>query len=119
MPTTVLDGTNPQRTLPSLGAVRDFNRGLPCGAQLVAAVRGSGSYVVATFRLTERRGPRLGRSGRESAQLADTAFLIEKHHIVQWLRAARPGPARQRLLVEPERGLEPLAYDLQGRCSTS
>jgi len=90
VPTTVLDGTNPQRTLPSLDAVRDFNLGLPCGAQLVAAKRGEGSYVVATFRLTERRGPRPGRCGTGVGQLADTAFLIKKRHIVSWLRQPDP-----------------------------
>jgi hypothetical protein len=91
-PTTVLDGTNPQRTLPSAGAIRAFNRGLPCGAQLVGTVRGEDSYVVATFRLTERRGPRPGPCGAGVGQLADAAFLIEDRHIVSWLR--QPDPAQ-------------------------
>jgi hypothetical protein len=88
VPTIVLDGTNPQRTLPNMTAVRNFNRGLPCGARLVRTIRGKGSFVVATFRLTERPGP--GRCGGGVGQLADTAFLIEKHHIVQWLRQPDP-----------------------------
>ena len=90
VPTIVLDGTNPQRTLPSMTAVRDFNRGLPCGARLVRTTRGKGSFVVATFRLTERPGP--GRCGGGVGRLADTAFLIERRHIVQWLR--RPDPVQ-------------------------
>jgi hypothetical protein len=92
IPTIVLDGTNPQRTLPNMQAVRDFNRGLPCGARLVKTVRGRGSFVVATFRLTERPGPGSCEGG--VGNLADTAFLIEKHHIVQWLR--QPDPAQPR-----------------------
>jgi hypothetical protein len=88
VPTIVLDGTNPQRTLPNMRAVRNFNRGLPCGAKLVRTVRGQGSFVVATFRLTERPGP--GRCDGGVGQLADTAFLIEDRHIVQWLRQPDP-----------------------------
>jgi hypothetical protein len=88
IPTVVLDGTNPQRTLPNLKAVRNFNRGLPCGAKLVRTARGQGSFVVATFRLTERPGPGSCQGG--VGRLADTAFLIEDHHIVQWLRQPDP-----------------------------
>jgi hypothetical protein len=90
IPTTVLDGTNPPRRLPDRDAVRSFNRGLPCGARLVKAERGQDSLVVATFRLTERPGK--GSCGDGVDQLAATAFLIEKRHIVQWLRAADPAP---------------------------
>lgn len=94
IPTTVLDGTNPQRTLPDLAAIRDFNRGLPCGARLVKTVRGESSLVVATFRLTERPGP--GSCDGGVGNLAATAFLIEKRHIVRWLRQpdpTQPAPA--------------------------
>jgi hypothetical protein len=90
VPTIVLDGVNPQRTLPNMTAVRNFNRGLPCGARLVKTIRGKGSFVVATFRLTERPGR--GRCGGGVGRLADTAFLIERRHIVQWLR--RPDPVQ-------------------------
>ena len=88
VPTVVLDGTNPQRTLPNSKAVRNFNRGLPCGAKLVRTVRGQGSFVVATFVLTERPGPGSCEGG--VGRLADTAFLIEDRHIVQWLRQPDP-----------------------------
>ncbi len=140
VPAFVLDGTNPRRRLPNLNAVREFNRGLPCGAQLVETVRGQGWFVIATFRLTERSGPG-ARPCTGAGNLAATAFLIEDKHITQWLRAPDPRSlrrARRRVVgntgsegqvpcgyrpeakpVEPERGLEPLAYDLQGRCSTS
>jgi hypothetical protein len=88
IPTTVADGTNPLRKLPNRDSVREFNRGLPCGARLVKTKRGQDSFVVATFRLTERPGK--GECGDGVDQLAATAFLIEKKHIVQWLRAADP-----------------------------
>jgi len=90
LPSRVLDGANPLRELPSRGAARRFNRGLPCGARLVGTERGEDSYVVATFRLTERPGP--GRCGGGTGALARTAFLIEDRHIVQWLRVADPPP---------------------------
>jgi len=85
IPTIVLDGTNSQRSLPSMRAVRSFNRGLPCGARLVEATRGEGKFVIATFRLTERPGP--GQCGPSTDHLAAVNFLVENHHIVQWLRS--------------------------------
>jgi hypothetical protein len=88
IPTTVADGANPLRKLPDAGAVRQFNAGLPCGAKFVKAKRGKDSFVVATFRLTERPGR--GSCGDGVDHLAATAFLIENRHIVQWLRAADP-----------------------------
>ncbi|HEX2411717.1 MAG TPA: hypothetical protein VHJ39_11165 [Solirubrobacteraceae bacterium] len=91
VPAYVYDGTNPQlRTLPNRQAVRQFNAGLTCGAKLVRTQRGQGSYVVGTFRLTERPGP--GRCGSGVGNLASTAFVIEERHIVRWLRV--PNPSR-------------------------
>jgi hypothetical protein len=86
----VLDGTNPLRRLGDRNAIKEFNRGLPCGAKLVGTSRGQGSYVVATFRLTERPGR--GTCGTGVDHLAATAFLIEGRHIVRWLRG--PDPAQ-------------------------
>ena len=91
VPTVVLDGTNPKRSLDDKAALLEFNRGLPCGAQLVEAVRGNGKYVIATFRLTERTGPG-AQPGCSVGALAATAILIEDMHIVQWLR--EPDPAQ-------------------------
>ena len=88
-PTIVLDGANPQRTLPDRQAVLDFNRGLPCGARLVRTQRGQGSFVVARFRLTQRRGPG-ARPCTGEGNFAETIFLIENGHIVQWLRQPDP-----------------------------
>lgn len=89
VPAFVFDGTNPRRQLPNLNAVREFNRGLPCGAQLVEAVRGQGWFVIATFRLTERSGPG-ARPCDGAGNLAATAFLIEDKHITEWLREPDP-----------------------------
>ena len=89
IPARVLDGTNPLRELSDRPAVRQFNRGLPCGAQLVEAVRGQGWFVRATFRLTERTGPG-ARPCTGAGNLAETIFLIEDKHIVQWLRQPDP-----------------------------
>jgi hypothetical protein len=91
IPATVLDGTNPLRQLPSRSAVRDFNRGLPCGARLLETERGQRSYVIATFRLTERPGRGSCDSG--TGALARTAFLIRDRRIVQWVRVPDPPPA--------------------------
>ena len=66
----------------------DFNKNLPCGAKLVKTQRGESSFVIARFKLTERRGRRRLRHG--VAKSAYTAFLIERHRIVQWRRAADP-----------------------------
>jgi hypothetical protein len=90
IPSFVLDGTNPLRRLGDRKAIKEFNRALPCGAKLVKTVRGEGSFVIATFKLTERPGP--GTCGTGVDHLATTAFLIERHRIVQWLRG--PDPAQ-------------------------
>ena len=81
---------NPRAPVADRNEIKEFNRGLPCGAQLVDTKRGQGSFVVATFKLTERPGA--GTCGTGVDHLAATAFLIEDHHIVQWLRG--PDPAQ-------------------------
>jgi hypothetical protein len=87
IPALVADGTNPRRRLGDIDAVREFNRGLPCGAKLLETERGQDSFVVATFKLTERPG---GNCGTGVDHLAAAAVLIEKRRIVQWLRTADP-----------------------------
>jgi hypothetical protein len=81
----------PVLRLLSRDAVKQFNRGLPCGAELVGTERGAHALVIATFRLTERPGR--GRCGTGTGALARTAFLIRGERIVQWLRVADPPPA--------------------------
>jgi hypothetical protein len=88
VPVKVLDGTNPLRTLDDHAAVVDFNRRLPCGAKVVGTKRGQNSLVLTTFELTERPGP--GTCNGDVGALAAVGFLIEKRHIVQWLRGPDP-----------------------------
>jgi hypothetical protein len=89
LPAFIADGTTPKRRVADRAEIRAFNRGLPCGAKLVETKRGADSFVVATFKLTERRGPRPAACDGTGG-LAAVIFLVEKHHIVQWLRAADP-----------------------------
>jgi hypothetical protein len=91
VPVVVLDGANPLRRLPDRAAVREFNRGLPCGARLHETQRGPSSFVIATFLLTERPGR--GSCGTGAGELAATAFLIRDRHIVQWRRVPVPAGA--------------------------
>jgi hypothetical protein len=95
LPALIADGVRPKRRVADKAAIRAFNRGLPCGAKLLNTKRGADSFVVATFRLTERPGPRPGACGAGTDQRAAVVFLVENHHIVQWLRAddpAQPAP---------------------------
>jgi hypothetical protein len=78
----------PVLRLLSRDAVKQFNRGLPCGAELVGTERGTNALVIATFRLTERPGR--GMCGTGTGALARTAFMIRRGLIVQWLRVADP-----------------------------
>ena len=87
LPVLVADGTNPLRRLRKRADVVDFNKNLPCGAKLVKTQRGESSFVIARFKLTERRGSPACDGVGDSAY---TAFLIEGHHILQWRRAAQP-----------------------------
>jgi hypothetical protein len=84
----VVSNPAPVLRLLSRDAVRQFNRGLPCGAELIGTERGTNTLVIATFRLTERPGA--GSCGTGTGALARTAFLIRRDKIVQWLRVPDP-----------------------------
>jgi hypothetical protein len=73
----------------TIADARDFNRSLPCGAELTRA-EAEGEVTVATFRLTERPGP--GTCGSGTGMTAQTAFLIEGGEIVEWRRVDDAGP---------------------------
>jgi hypothetical protein len=88
LPVLIADGVNPLHPLKKRADVVDFNKTLPCGAKLVETQRGESSFVIAKFRLTERPGA--GECGTSVGNPAYTAFLIERHHIVQWRRALAP-----------------------------
>jgi hypothetical protein len=70
--------------------LRLFNRTLRCGAKLMRWERAPHRFVVATFKLTDRRG---GKCDATPGTLAAVAFLIRHRHIEQWLRVDVP-PAR-------------------------
>ena len=86
VPVTVLNGPSAV-VLRTRRAVREFNRELPCGAELTRWQRAPKHFVIATFRLTNRVGSRC--DGTPGA-LAAVAFLVRRGHIVQWLRVPVP-----------------------------
>jgi hypothetical protein len=86
VPVTVLNGPSVV-VLRTRRAVREFNRELPCGAELTRWQRAPRHFVIATFRLTNRVGSRC--DGTPGA-LAAVAILVRKGHIVQWLRVPVP-----------------------------
>ena len=91
VPVLVADGVNPLHSLQKRVDVVTFNRALPCGAKLVQTQRGESSFVIATFKLTERPGP--GECGTSVGNSNYTAFLIERRRIVQWRSALPPKPS--------------------------
>lgn len=90
LPAVVQNGTPPVRITSRIQA-REFNKLLPCGAQLVASAR-HGAYIYATFRLTDRVG---GGCGAGTGTLAATAFLIRNGKIAQWRRLPTPSGSPQ------------------------
>jgi hypothetical protein len=86
-PAIAANGSQPFR-LVTMRAVRHFNEGLTCGARFESAERDK-LYVVATFRLTNRRD-RPGACAQGVGQRARTLFLLRGGKIVQWIRAADP-----------------------------
>ena len=86
-PAIAANGSQPFK-LVTMRAVRQFNEGLTCGAKLEFAERDK-TYVVATFRLTNRTD-RPGACGPGVGQQARTLFLLRGGKIVQWIRAADP-----------------------------
>ena len=89
-PAIAANGSQPFKLL-TRRAVRQFNDGLTCGARLESVERDR-TYVVATFRLTERKGGP-GSCGSGVGNRARTLFLLRGGKIVQWIRAADPPDA--------------------------
>ena len=86
-PAIAANGGQPFR-LVTMRAVRHFNEGLTCGARLESTERDK-SYVLATFRLSNRRD-RPGACAQGAGHRARTLFLLRDGKIVQWIRAADP-----------------------------
>jgi hypothetical protein len=61
------------------------NEGLSCGSKLLSAAK-HGKYIVAVFKLTNRRGPDAG-CGSGAGATASVYFVIKHDRIVDWLRA--------------------------------
>jgi hypothetical protein len=89
LPVLVANG-DPPRELHTRAQAKAFNRSLPCGAIVVRLDRTVKHFVVTTFRLVERPGPRPGPCGTGVGHLARTAFLIEHGRITRWVRGAHP-----------------------------
>ena len=96
VPSIAANGNQPVRLL-TRRAVRAWNESLPCGAKLVSVKRDA-NYVLATFKLTNRRGVPQG-CGVGVGNRARTAFLLRDGKIAQWIRA--PGPD------DPAPGVDP------------
>jgi hypothetical protein len=89
-PAIAANGSQPFKLL-TRRAVRQFNDGLACGARLESVERDAG-YVLATFRLTERKGASVS-CGSGVGNRARTLFLLRGGKIVQWIRATDPQDA--------------------------
>lgn len=89
LPAKVQNGS-PLLTLRTRSQVRGFNRTLPCGAKLLSALPHHG-YVIAEFRLTDRRGPGAIPGCPGKGNKASTAFKIRHGLIVEWRRVLLPG----------------------------
>ena len=89
-PAIAANGSQPFKLL-TRRAIRQFNDGLTCGARLESVQRDRG-YVLATFRLTERKGAPAS-CGSGVGHRARTLFLLRDGKIVQWIRAADPQDA--------------------------
>ena len=87
VPAIAANGGQPFR-LVTRRAVRQFNEGLACGARLESVERDE-TYVLATFRLTNRRD-RPGACAQGVGNRARTLFLLRGGRIVQWIRASDP-----------------------------
>jgi hypothetical protein len=87
VPAIAANGGQPFR-LVTRRAVRQFNEGLTCGARLESVERDQ-AYVLATFRLTNRRD-RPGACAQGVGQRARTLFLLRGGRIAQWIRASDP-----------------------------
>ena len=89
-PAIAANGSQPFKLL-TRRAVREFNDGLTCGARLESVERDQ-AYVLATFRLTERKGAAVP-CGSGVGNRARTLFLLRGGKIVQWIRATDPPDA--------------------------
>ena len=86
VPVAVSDGVHPQASLHDRREILKFNRSLACGQKLVDWHRGMPSKVIATFKLIERPGA-TGECGKNVGLKSQTAFVVERELIQQWISA--------------------------------
>jgi hypothetical protein len=89
VPSMVSNNTPDWIVLGSPNEVKEFNRGLTCGAKLISTRRGTDQFVVGVFRLTERKGSP-APCGTGVGETAAVAFLINEEHITKWVRVLDP-----------------------------
>ena len=84
----IVQNTLPPARLPDRAARLAFNRGFPCGAELVDAssVR---AFLVVTYRLTDRTGSRCDGPGGTAAG----AIKVEGGKMTEWYRLPDPPQA--------------------------
>jgi hypothetical protein len=85
LPSEFINGPDEALAIHTEAEARAANATLPCGAQLISAVR-RGRFISALFRLTNRPGPD-GGCGSGAGQLARTNFVIVDGRILAWIRA--------------------------------
>jgi limonene-1,2-epoxide hydrolase len=81
-PAKVQNGT-PVLTLATPAEIALFNSALPCGSVVTAAGGAPRGFVVATVRLTQRKGADCGSGAGNSAR---TAIRVSGGKIVEWYR---------------------------------
>jgi hypothetical protein len=84
VPAMVSNATTGWLFLETKKQIESFNAGLPCGAKLLRARRGTDGFVVGVFRLTERPG---SSACDGTGSTAAVAFRIRDSHITRWVRA--------------------------------
>jgi len=96
-PAKVQNGT-PVLTLSNPAEIAVFNGSLPCGSVVTAAGGAPGGFVIATVRLTRRKGADCGSGTGNSAR---TAIRVRDGRIVAWYRLP-DDPDAPGLLPQPD-----------------
>jgi hypothetical protein len=86
LPAEITPASGPSARLTRRAEVREFNRGLPCGLTLLETRRGPLSFVLGTFRLSERKTKGGASCGTDIGRIVTVAFQIKDEHITRWMR---------------------------------
>src|SRR4051794_19977005 len=101
LPTLISNAPPGWLVLETLHAVKQFNRGLTCGAKLISTRRSRlvARFVVGTFRLTERPGA--GKCGSGTGHKLSVPSDTRRPHTPRWGRADPPPPPSGSAPPEP------------------